>query len=285
LGVGHGDRRALLAAFAGMLLASLINPRFLGAWGYVLSLITDPPSQQLGAEWRPPTNEGWQGTLFFGWLLLLIPLAAFSPNRLRLTHWLWLLGFGWMALSGLRYVIWFLAVLAPLTAYLLTPLMGRYLDRSRTKGIPVLDWSIFLLLIIMPLALLPGLRERWWTESPPVLSSTTPVEATFWLANHPDLPGQLWSDLAFSSYLIYALPTRPVWNDTRFELYPLEQWEHYIEIAEAAPNWQALLEADEVNLLMIDPQAEERLMTALIDSPAWTEEYRDKTAVIFSRNR
>jgi hypothetical protein len=70
---GGGDRRALAIAFGGMVLASLLNPRFFGVWSYVYTLITDPPSQQLGAEWKPPTNESWQGMLFFGWLLLLIP--------------------------------------------------------------------------------------------------------------------------------------------------------------------------------------------------------------------
>ncbi len=96
---GGGDRRALFLALLGMALASTLNPRFLGSWGYVFSLLTDPPSQTLGAEWSPPRVGVWQQTLFFAWLLLMIPLAAFSSKRFSPVQWLWFLGFGWMSLD------------------------------------------------------------------------------------------------------------------------------------------------------------------------------------------
>jgi hypothetical protein len=283
--LGGGDRKRLLIALAAMLLATLLNPRFVGAWSYVFTLLTNPPSQQLSAEWSPPTVQGWQGTLFFAWLLLSIPLAAFSRARLSWTQWLWFLGFGWMALSGLRYVIWFLAILAPLTAQMLAAVLAQPSRRFSLRGHPIIDWPVFILLVLLPLSVLPGLRERWWSATPPVLSSTTPVEATAWLKDQPDIPGPLWSDIAFSSYLIYALPERPVWNDTRFELYPLSQWEQYVDISEAAPTWQAHLDEYGVNLLMIDPYGQTLLLQAVRDSQEWTERYGDDSAVIFIRER
>ena len=324
---GGGNRRALLLAMGGMLVASLLNPRGVGAWGYVLSLLTDPSSQQLGAEWKSPTTDSWQGKLFFVWLLLFPVLVFFSGRvtsyELRITSYekqsarpkilpeldegplkgtndkepvlslpkrqmtsiLWFLGFGWMALSGLRYVIWFLAILAPLSAALLAPLVGRYIDRRTLKGVPTMNAAIFALLLLLPLALLPGIRESWWDESPPVLSGNTPVEASAWLAEHPELPAQLWSDLAYSVYLIDALPERPVWIDTRFELFPPEQWERYVEISEAAPGWEDALTRDSVGILMLDAQREPRLVEAAQQSAEWDEVYRDERAVIFVYDR
>ena len=314
---GGGNRKALLLALGGMLLASLLNPRGAGAWSYVLTLLTDPASQQLGAEWKSPTTDDWQGKLFFMWLLLFPALVAFSASsrqrsavsgqpsavsgqpsavggqaqrtrdkgRLTFTEWLWFLGFGWMALSGLRYVIWFLAILAPLSAVLLAPLVGRFFDRRNPTGIPVMNAAIFALLLLMPLALLPGIRETWWDESPPQLSGNTPVAATCWLAQRPDLPGQLWADLAYSVYLIDALPERPVWIDTRFELFPPEQWEDYVEISEAAPGWEDELARDDVAILMLDLQNEKRLVKAAGQSAGWSEAYRNERAVIFVYDR
>lgn len=279
---GGGDRRTLLKVMLAMVLASFLNPRGLGSWSYVLTLLTDPPSQYLGAEWHPPTNQSWQGALFFAWFLLLVPLASFSPSRPTRTQWLWLLGFGWMALSGLRYVIWFLAILAPVSAYLLAPLVGGHTDRSH-RSYPAVDIMFATVFLLLPLALLPGIRERWWAKAPPVLSPNTPVEAVRWLKTQPDLPGPLWSDLAFSSYLIYVLPERPVWIDTRFELFPLEHWQRYIMISEAGPGWQDLLAEDGVHLLMIDPQMQPRLLQALRSSPEWLERYQDETTIIFTR--
>ncbi|HHJ06805.1 MAG TPA: hypothetical protein ENK24_04825, partial [Anaerolineae bacterium] len=312
---GGGNRKALLLALGGMLLASLLNPRGAGAWGYVLKLLTDPSSQQLGAEWKSPTTDSWQGKLFFMWLLLFPALVAFSAfsrqspalslsngsavsgqrsavsgqaqktrdkGRLTFTEWLWFLGFGWMAVSGLRYGIWFLAILAPLSASLLAKTaVGRFFDRRNSTGIPVMNAAIFALLLLMPLALLPGVRESWWDEAPPQLSENTPVAATDWLAQRPDLPGQLWADLAYSVYLIDALPERPVWIDTRFELFPPEQWEQYVEISEAAPGWDNALAQEGVNLLMLDTQREPRLVKAAEQSAGWDEVYRDERAVIF----
>jgi len=277
---GGGDRRALALAAGSLVLVSLLNPRGLGAWSYVSALLTDPPSQQLGMEWKPPTNQTWQGGLFFGWLLLLIPLASLSPARLKFGQWLWLLGFGWMALSGLRYVVWFLAVLAPLSAVWLTPLIGQRFDRSRAHY-PAVDIAFSLIVLLLPLALLPGWRQQWWTAAPPALKHNTPVAATDWLRTQPDLPGPLWGDLAFSSYLIYALPERPVWIDTRFELFPLSQWEDYVTIAAAKSGWETLLAQDAVRLLILDQQEQADLVQALASSVDWTEVYQDDTAIIF----
>lgn len=266
-----------------MAVASLLNPRGIGAWTYLLTLLRDPASQQLGAEWQSPGTDTWQGALLFVILLLLPLLTPLSPRRLSRQHWLWFVGFGWMALSGVRYGIWFLAVLAPLMAYLLAPAEPDPIARTGTRGIPAVNRGLVLFLIAAPLALLPGWRAGWWTAAPPVLSPDTPVAATAWLSDQPDLPPNLWSDIAFSSYLIAVLPERPVWNDTRFELYPLAQWERYIEIAEAAPNWQDHLDADTVNLMMIHSQRQDRLLLALQQSPAWCQVYADEIASIFAR--
>ncbi len=289
--VGERERRRELGVVLGsMSIASLINPRGLGAWRYVLTMLTDPSSQQLGTEWHAPTPDTWQNVLFFIWFLSLTPLLfELARNRrialpdLSLTWWLWFLGFGWMALTGLRYVIWFILILAPLSAMLLTPLIGQWLDRRSPRGMPALNAGIAIALLLMPLLLLPGVRERWWKTAPPPWTANTPGQATRWLAEHPELPGPLWSDIAFASYLTFALPERPVWSDTRLEVYPLEQSLRYIEISNAVYNWQELLDAEGIQLLMIDPHAQPRLWEAVQRSPHWTVRYQDDTAIILTR--
>ncbi|MCA9981494.1 MAG: hypothetical protein KDD89_11685, partial [Anaerolineales bacterium] len=53
---GGGNRKALFGPFIAMFVASLLNPRGLGAWAYVVSLLADASSQQFSREWRPPSN-------------------------------------------------------------------------------------------------------------------------------------------------------------------------------------------------------------------------------------
>jgi hypothetical protein len=278
---GRGNRRSLGWAFAGVLLATLVNPRGLGTWTYVFNSLTVASSQQFSAEWLPPVNTGWQMNIFFLWLLGFPLLAYLSPRKLDRLEWTWFLGFGFMALWGERYVIWFVFILIILTACLLSDWEKKYIGESKLR-LPAFNLTLGLIFVVLPLAFLPGLREKWWTQSPPA-TENTPVAATDWLAVHPELAGPLWSEIGFSSYLEFALPTRPTWIDTRFEVFPLEQWQAYKDITYARYNWGILLDATGANLLLVSPQNQPDLLSALETSPAWCELYRDPVAVLYQR--
>jgi hypothetical protein len=237
------------------------------------------------AEWRPPVNAGWQMNIFFDWLLLFIPLVAISPRRLSLLEWSWFLCLGWLALSGLRYVIWFMFVMAILSGALLGELLKSF-KRERTikSASPALNYVLSGLIFLLPLMMLPGIRESWWQDAPaPYHEATTPINATEWLAAHPDLPGPLFAEYTFSSYLTFALPARRVWIDNRFHLYPPEHWEKYQAISSATPEWEDWLDKDKVNLLMLSLHSQPALVEGVEESEQWCEQYRDQDAVIFSR--
>jgi hypothetical protein len=278
---GRGDRRTLVLSLAASLLATLINPRGLGAWMYVLNSLTIPSSQLFSVEWLPPVNTGWQMNIFFLWLLcfpLLVGLSAHRPDRLE---WSWFLGFGILALWGERYAIWFVFILVVLTSRLAIDWENKYLAKSGS-GLPALNLTLGVVLVILPLMFLPGLREKWWKQGPPA-TENTPVVATEWLAAHPDLAGPLWSEIGFSSYLEFALPERQTWIDTRFEVFSVKQWQAYQDISNASYNWQAELDTSGANLLMVSTQNQPELMAALQVSSAWCELERDPVAVIFQR--
>ena len=281
---GSGDRKRLLIAFVVSCAALLINPHGVGVAQYVIDMLNSP-SNRYSLEWLPTVNRGWQANLFFLWLLLFAPLAAFSARRLSRLEWAWFLLFGWLALYGERYAIWFLFLLAVNTASLLSEWDQRFLDMPirNQKTIPNIITGC--LLFLFPLSVLPGVRAAWWAGAPQPYDGAHPIAATQWLSERPELNGPLWSDFSHSSYLIYALPSRPVWIDTRFELYPVEQWQRYIEISNAAPNWQAMLDEEGINLVMLSTGGEPRLIQALRASSQWCQRFSDSNAVIFSRRQ
>ncbi|HEY2979587.1 MAG TPA: hypothetical protein VGJ22_00270 [Anaerolineales bacterium] len=282
---GRGDRRALLIATGATLLATQINPYGIQIWVSVADSFIHPLSRGFSAEWAPPVNEGWQMNIFFGWLLLSIPLAVWSRRRPSRLEWAWFLGLLWMSLSGQRYVIWGLFMLAAFSATLLAEWDAARLDGPVVVRAPALNYAIGILMLALSLTALPGMRPGGDLKFSPVLSEVdTPVDATAWMSHHADLSGPLWSDLVFSSYLIYALPARPVWIDTRFEvLYPASQFDRYNRIARAAPDWESLLAADDVQLLMLSPAREPALLAAAELTEHWCELYRDPYAVILGR--
>jgi len=280
-----GDRKQLAIWSFLSILTTLINPHGIFVWQYVSDMFNSQSIQLYAAEWRPPVNAGWQMNIFFDWLLLFIPLAAVSPRRLSLLEWSWFLFFGWLALSGLRYVIWFMFIMAILSGALLGELL-RSFKRPHTirTASPAFNYILSALIFLLPLMMLPGIRESWWQEAPPPYhEATTPINATKWLAAHPDLPGPLFAEYTFSSYLIFALPSRRIWIDNRFHLYLPAHWENYQAISSAKPGWDDLLDKDKVNLLMLSLHSQPALADVVEESEQWCEQYRDKDAIIFSR--
>jgi len=282
---GKGNRKPLLIALGGTLLATLINPRGWHVWEYVVNSLIVPSNQAFSREWMPPVNQGWQMNLFFFWILFFIAVAGFSSRKLSATDWVWILGFGWLGFSGLRYGIWLLFILAPMSAYLLSGWGNRWVDRSAKKGIPQMDILLGVIFLVLPLSLLPGLRSVWWAEAPAALSADTPVAAAEWLRENPELPDPLWVDLTFSSYFVYALPERPVWIDTRFEVYPPGHWANYSAVNNAVWNWEKLLVQDDINTLVLSQRAQANLIVAVEASPNWQKIYSDEIAKVFIRRK
>ena len=281
---GRGDRKRLLLFLAVSFLASLLSPYGFRNWKVLLEYFSIASAQGYSAEWGPAVNQGWQMNIFFAWVTLLPVLAAYSPRRLSTLEWVWLIGLTWMSFSGMRYVIWGLFLVAIVTGKLLAGWAEAWIDKPVQAGRPAVNYGLGVLLLALPFIAVPGVRDRLGLHSPPAVSPDTPVAATTWLAGHPELPGPLWSDLTFSSYLIFALPSRPVWVDTRFEkAYPASLYERFIQISRAAPGWQGVLDEEGINLLMLSVESEPWLLRAVEGSIQWCEEYRDTTAAIFSR--
>jgi len=261
-------------------LATFINPRGPILWWDTLKFI-QASGIQFSLEWKPPVNSGWQMNIFFLWLLLFIPLAAFSKNKLKTYQWVWFLGFGWMALSGTRYVIWFLAILLIFSGHLISDFTKDLKFHSSFNNIK-LNYFLLIFMIILPLSILPGIREKWWSSSPDVISSNTPVTSFEWVLNEIKSDELIFNDYLFGSYMIYALPNHPVWIDTRFHLYPDTLWEDYLSISNAEPGWLEKLIDYQVKHLILDNDSQRNLILALADNQQFCESYSDEQATIFS---
>jgi hypothetical protein len=280
---GTGDRKKLFWVALAALAATLINPRGLVLWQSVIGTFTSPGIRNLSPEWLPPLNQGWQMNIFFAWLLLLVPLASFARRRMSTFEWVLFLSFSWLALTGIRYVIWDLFIISILTAFLMPESIVQWFDQPLDVKAPSLNYGLGVAFLLIPFLLLPGIRESWWNESPPALDPQTPVAAAHWLALHPELPGPMWNDVVFGSYLTHAAPSRPVWIDTRIQvIFTAEQAEDYLFVQSAQPGWDSFLKENKVNLLFL-ASTQPALVEAVQNSSQWCEQYYDDTAFIFSR--
>jgi hypothetical protein len=120
-------------------------------------------------------------------------------------------------------------------------------------------------------------------DSVPVYEmSTTALEATGWLVQHPEACSNLWADYAFGGYLSFALPSCKPWMDSRFNAYPPEQWAEYVRVTKAE-GWQEMFDREGIDHLFLSRAAQPKLIEVVSASSAWCKEYRDEYAAIFSR--
>lgn len=271
--------------------AALINPLGPGIFGYVLKLLTDPPSQGLVIEWQPPTARGLAGFCFFASILALLAGLAWARRRPSITDVLLACAFLWLAWSGQRYVVWYGMVAMPLLAQCLAAPGAR--PAAPRMQLP--STAIALLLVALLVALQPPFKHQLGLPAeykalfaevpgaPELYSSETPVAATEYLRAHP-IAGRLFNEMGYGSYLDWALyPQAQVFVDPRVELYPLATWQDYLAIREARDYNALLVGKYDVARVLLDRVSMPRLAAALASDPRWQREYADARAEIYRR--
>jgi len=273
------------------LLATSINPQFVGIYRYVVGLMTDQPSQSLVVEWQSPTPQGIPNTVFFASILVLFGALIYARYRLTFTEALLTAGFLWLAWSGQRYVVWFGLLTMPHLAAAGAQLLPR---RWSVGSLPpnALNAALAVLLCLPLLLALPcfvenlPLSEEYWTgvwrevEQGPLLSRENPLAAAEYLRAHPG--GKLFHEMGYGSYLIWALPEQGVFVDPRVELYPLDLWLDYVRIGNGIRSIE-LLEYYGANRVLLNVKLQEELLLALEHSPDWQREYANADTQIWLR--
>jgi hypothetical protein len=222
--------------------------------------------------------------------VLVVGLIA-AGCRPRLGEGLLLLGFGVLAVSSVRHILWWSLIVAPFVARSLAEIAARpgpsWLPRPGplAAGSGVLNLTCLALFAVMIVASLPWYRER--LPLPPartvVLDRDTPVQLAEYLAAHPH-DGRLFNDTNWSAYLTWRLaPDTRVFIDNRFEAHPAEVWEEYSTISRGHVSWQRRLDAHGVTRLAINPETQAGLLAAVRESASWQQVYEDRHAIVFVR--
>ena len=282
---GSGNRKRLALYTIISLLSTLLNYYGFKVWTNIFSMVNNQTIRLNITEWLPPVNQGWQLNLFFLGFLLIPVLTAMAKPKIKIIYWIWYLGFGWMALTSVRYIIWFLPFEALLLSMLINPFFKKHIGNSNRFQNHTLNVVIGVFFLIFPLALLPGIRNHWLKQSPPVYDYMTPVEATIWLKENPQLPNNLWSDFNYACYFAYELPQRKLFMSNRIQDLSIDLIADNYQISQAIYNWQSLLEKYDINVVIPSIQLSSDLIKALSSSLDWREIYRDQQTVIFLRNQ
>jgi len=276
----------------------LFNPRGLDILGYVADLMTDVPSQTLGAEWQPLNPRAGLGQSFYLMLLLGVAIFALARPPVPLTDLLLFLAFAWLGACGLRYAVWFGVVGAPVVAGALPRFpwddlarwrerfarraLGQRLVYGDGSGYPgfrrlALAAVILCLLAVTALYLFYPDADLWLTDR----TGTAAVE----FMDRNGMRGRLFNELGRGSYVIWSLgPAQPVFIDPRFELYSLEHFQDYLTLSNAKQGAESLLDGYDFDLLLLDRDFQANLVTLLDRQPErWRRAYADSTTLLYER--
>jgi hypothetical protein len=266
-------RTPLIAAGA-LALGACIGPYGPGIWAFVQDNSALPRARDF-VEWYPPDPRAFEGARFYSALALWIFLLGRRQTRTPIAHLLLLVGFGFLAVSGTRFIAWFgLATAAPLAIRLsetMAPEHGvpRRLGRVVT-GVLGMLWLLFLGRGLAP------------TDTP--LHWDTPVDLVAAIGENA-ATGRIFNPPEYGGYLALELgPAFTTSGDIRAWVFDDEAWNLYLDVSNAVDGWEDTLDAHGVtHLLLWERYHGTTLLPEVEASARWRKIAEDDFGAAFAR--
>jgi hypothetical protein len=288
------DRRllALSACLVACILAVGLNPYGFTVHRFVSITATASYKRQI-AEWIRPGPDRLIGVM---WLISIGLLGSLMAWRWRRTGWtlgardVLLLGsFLVLSCGAVRMVPWWILIAAPLLAELLARAIPRLAEAEPDARQP--SYGAACMCVVIGVALvfsLPGLADLnpllGATRRGPRVEDDLEAVQSYLATHYP--PGHLYSHFEWGEYLSWsAAPRNRIFMDGRIDIYPDDVWDQYTAVTFAQNNWQNLLDAYDVNYLILDNgwHGKTGLLDAVMQSPKWQPVFQSRAALLFVR--
>ncbi len=266
----------------GLSVAALcLNPRGPALLLFAARAYVDAGSPYYSAiqEWRPLGPTPFNVGLYAVGALALALIGWAMWRRRALWPGLPALLFAVMAARSARYVPLF-GITAALACAWCVAAARQERDLALPQAPQLGRMATLALLLATALALLVGRQQQFRITPDATRNGYFPVAATGWLRrNAPD--ARLFAEYGWGGYLDEALyPRSNVFIDGRAEMFGVDLFKSYLDIAGAKPGWQQTLTADGVNAVLLQPDS--RLAAALAADPGWRLAFRDAHSVLYT---
>jgi hypothetical protein len=273
--------RWLLGITAACLAAACINPIGPAIFAYPLETVSVRFLLRFIQEWRSPDFHTVQAQIFLALFLLAWTAIAFSPERPDITDYLHLVVFGVMGFVACRNT-YLLSIVAP--AVIMRhgdPILRRWFPRWNPDH-PVSRRESVAQSIILAVAAVGSavwIVTAYSGTERKLMEAQQPAAAVEYLKDLPE-QGRMFNAYNWGSYLVWAVPSRPVFVDGRTDLYGDEILDEYIRVIYAQEGWRDILRKWDIRLVFVEPT--ESIVPVLL-ADGWTEGYRDSQAIILLR--
>lgn len=281
---------ALLATLGLLGLTSLLNPVGPALLANSFGYLQEDFLVNITIEYRSPDFHQISAWPFAALLLGSLGFAWLSGRRLAWTPLLTLLVWSAFALYSARniplYGLVALALLLPeIDGWLgeSWPRLSRFLSSTDAAARGTWGWMwAGLLLAGVMVAQANGAKTDLFGQGNTFSDQMFPITAVDTI--QAELPeGRMFNEFGWGGYLLYRLwPEQLVFIDAQTDFYGEALTRQFLQIANAEPGWEALLDAHDVAWIILPPSRP--LATWLAQSAEWHELYRDDTAVIWIKN-
>lgn len=276
--------RTLGVVLVACLIAGLLNPY--GVWLYVfpIKVLRSPIFQDLVVDWLSPNFHQPQTRPLLLMILLTIAAFALSPKRVKPSELLLFLATLYATLKTQRNAALLALVSAPLFAeyfqnWLDSTSFGKSFGRSQLASGRRAPIILSLLMLLPLLAFASKLRSSVYAP-PSQESLRVPVKAVKYLKDKQITGNTFIAPNIWGGYLIWELPSNPVYYDGR-DVYPEAFVKEFVDIIRGLIDWRGPFDHYGVQIVLVEPKS--MLARQLEESSAWERIYQDEMSVVFKK--
>jgi hypothetical protein len=139
---------------------------------------------------------------------------------------------------------------------------------------------LFSLILLLPLVAFGAKLKKTVYGPPQQAMMGVPVKAVEYLKEKQITGNTLTDPNIWGGYLIWALPSNPVYIDGR-DVYPEEFVKEYFRIISGVTDWRGPLDRSKVQIVIVEPKSV--LSRELKEASDWQQIFQDDLAVVFTR--
>jgi hypothetical protein len=275
-----------LALLLGVCLVSVnLNPHGPRIYLFPFEFFFSPVQQEYVIDWLSPNFHDPAALPLAMLILLTIAAIAISPKRIKLSELLLFICTLYATLKSNRHMAIFALVAAPLLAtyfqhWVDSTLLAKSFGSSRppTTGPRAIFFAVLLLIPILALVV----RLKTQIYSPPKQDRVgVPLLAVEFMKDNQVVGNTFTDPNIWSGYLIWTMPSNPVYIDGRIDMYGDSFVKNYVDITHGLADWREPFTQYSVKNVILSPDSALRLQ--LQNSPEWEKVYQDEMALVFKR--
>lgn len=240
-------------------------------------------------EWQPVSFEGWAGTAFLCYLVVVGGLAVRWYRRVDPIQWMLVAVSLVWSLMHWRNVTIFLVVAAPVAAESLQGCRAwvrRFLSPGRQAAVSfAVTLALGGLLVWLGADHLEDISRAGIKPALYFEETEYPIEAVQWLQTHRgELGDRLYNDYGYGGFLLWWMPGEKIFIDGRMPAWRIGNraiFQDYIELNMGGRVALGILEKYGVDWGLI--HRDSRLAATLMENPMWEKVYADPKVVIMRR--